>query len=66
LCDDAEGMDAGREVALSVTENKFGYSRPKGEETPKEAPTAEIPPEGIEETGLGNAGQKKQPVGGVA
>lgn len=28
LCDDAEGLDAGREVGLSVSENRFQYTKP--------------------------------------
>jgi hypothetical protein len=47
LCDDAEGLDAGREVRDSVTKL---YQAPKQEEPrkeeehPKEPDTAEIPP----------------------
>jgi len=51
LCDDAEGLDAGREVAASVSENKFGYTRPAN---PEKIPTAQIPTE------------KKKEINGVA
>jgi hypothetical protein len=41
LCDDAEGLDGGREVGLSISENKFGYTAPVKDEAPP-APTTEI------------------------
>ncbi|TLD21783.1 NAD(P)-binding protein [Venturia nashicola] len=44
LCDDAEGLDAGREVGLSVSENKFGYTgRARKVATPAAVVKQEVP-----------------------
>ncbi|KAF2400635.1 NAD(P)-binding protein [Trichodelitschia bisporula] len=43
LQDDSEGLDAGTELKLAITENRFGYVKP---EKPPPAPTAAVPANG--------------------
>jgi hypothetical protein len=48
LCDDAEGLDAGREVGLSITENRFGYTSPVKKDEAPPAPIVEAETQKVE------------------
>ncbi|QDS74987.1 hypothetical protein FKW77_005410 [Venturia effusa] len=43
LCDDHEGLDGGREVGLSIAENRFGYTASKKVAPPPAATKSEMP-----------------------